>query len=105
MNSLVTEKFSIPRKSNTVALHADKVKFPLILRPATDGDRFRPFGMRGTKLVSDFLTDLKYNLFKKRAQLVLEDKRGEIIWIVNERPSENCRITEDSKRAILIELK
>ncbi|WP_036877725.1 tRNA lysidine(34) synthetase TilS [Xylanibacter oryzae] len=101
----ITEKFSIPRKSNKIALDADKVKFPLILRPAKDGDRFHPFGMRGTKLVSDFLTDLKYNLFKKRALLVLEDKRGEIIWIVNERPSENCRITEDSKRAILIELK
>ena len=101
----ITEEFSIPRKSNKIALDADKIKFPLILRSAKDGDRFHPFGMHGTKLVSDFLTDLKYNLFKKRAQLVLEDKRGEIIWIVNERPSENCRITVDSKRAILIELK
>lgn len=101
----ITENFAIPKKNNEIALDADKVKFPLILRSAKDGDRFRPFGMKGTKLVSDFLTDRKYNLFRKHSQLILEDNTNEIIWVVNERPSEFYRITKESKRAIIIEWK
>lgn len=102
--SNITEKFAIPKKKNKVAFDADKVKFPLILRSTREGDRFRPFGMHGTKLVSDFLTDLKFNLFKKHSQLILEDNKSGIIWVVNERPSENCRITKDTKRALIIEI-
>ena len=35
----------------------DEVRFPLTLRHWRDGDRFVPFGMKGSKLVSDLFSD------------------------------------------------
>lgn len=47
--------------------------------------------MKGKKLVSDYLTDRKKNLFEKQSQLVLKDAKGQIIWVVGERTSELCK--------------
>ena len=60
-----------------------KVALPLIVRRSSTGDRFHPFGMNGSKLVSDYLTDRKFNLFDKRRQLVITDSDEKIIWLVN----------------------
>ena len=81
-------------------LDADKVRFPLTLRTVQEGDRFQPFGMKGQKLVSDFLTDLKKNILDKRRQLVLTDASGTILWLVGLRIAHPFRITE-STTAIL----
>lgn len=69
----------------SATLDATKVKFPLVLRPVGEGDRFVPFGMNGSKLVSDFLTDRKVSLAERRAQLVLADADGRILWVVGHR--------------------
>jgi len=82
----------INKKSCYLYADASKVKFPLVVRTVATGDRFVPFGMKGTKLVSDFLTDLKLNLFDKRRQLVLTDASGEILWVVGRRTDNRCRI-------------
>ena len=42
---------------DTASLDADRVEWPLTVRVADRADRFRPLGMSGTKLLSDFLTD------------------------------------------------
>lgn len=53
----------------------------IVLRHWRKGDRFRPFGMKGTKLVSDLFNDKKMDYIdKKRAWLLEAD--GEIIWVV-----------------------
>ena len=79
-----------------------KVKFPLTIKPAATGDRFIPFGMKGSKLVSDYLTDLKVNLFDKRRQLVVADAEGKIIWLVNQRPDNRCRIMDGTTKILRI---
>ena len=61
------------RAAYCVCLDASDIKFPLTLRHIEQGDRFVPFGMNGMKLVSDYLTDRKKNVFEKRAQLVVTD--------------------------------
>jgi tRNA(Ile)-lysidine synthase len=38
----------------TAFLDAEKLRFPLTLRPFKPGDRFIPFGMRGHKKLKDF---------------------------------------------------
>ena len=38
-------------------LQAERITYRL----TQQGDRFKPFGMKGTKLVSDYLTDRKRN--------------------------------------------
>ena len=62
------------------------------------------FGMKGKKLVSDYLTDRKKNFFEKQSQLVLEDAKGQIIWVVGERTSELCKIKEDTKKILYIQV-
>lgn len=56
--------------------------FPLCLRPVSRGDRFQPFGMKGSRLVSDFLTDRKLSRAEKERVFVLENADGSIVWLV-----------------------
>ena len=75
-----------PRKAPAGVLYADAgtLSQPLKCRPWRQGDRFRPLGMRGSRLVSDFFTDLKLDLEQKgRARIVyFEDESGEHIVAV-----------------------
>ena len=98
------EQFAISRSPNVACLDAALVQFPLTLRTALPGDRFCPLGMTGSRLVSDFLTDLKMNRFDKRRQLVVADARQRIIWLVGIRPDHRFRITENTKVSLVIQL-
>ena len=88
---------------NIACLDAEKLHLPLTLRGTRSGDRFAPFGMRGTKLVSDYLTDRKKSILEKQAQLVVADATGEIVWLVGERPSARCSINEKTRNIVLLE--
>lgn len=81
---------------------ASAVKFPLTVRTVEAGDRFVPFGMKGSKLVSDYLTDRKFNLFDKQRQLVVADALGRIVWLVNQRPDDRFRITDTTDAVLKI---
>ena len=96
--------FKIERDKSVACLDADKVKFPLTLRRARKGDRFIPFGMKGSKLLSDYMTDRKFSIIDKRKQLIIEDNDGKIVWLVNERPDNRVAITPETKKIIKIEL-
>lgn len=56
------------------------------LRPWRKGDRMRPFGMKGSRLISDMLTDAKYSFAQKR-QLRLLTRNSEILWAIGLRTS------------------
>lgn len=56
------------------------------LRDAAPGDRMRPFGMKGTRLLSDIFRDLKLPDTEKWNRKVLT-RNGEIIWIPGIRAS------------------
>ena len=94
--------FTIDRSQSCATLDASKVRFPLILRTTEPGDRFMPFGMKGTKLVSDYLTDRKRTVFQKDSQLVLTDKDGRVIWLVGERPDARYCVTDSTIKALVI---
>lgn len=94
--------FTIPTASNEIVVDKAKVHFPLVLRRTATADRFRPFGMRGSKLVSDYLTNLKIDAVSKRKQLVLVDGNGEIMWVVGRRSSETYRIGSTTTTALRV---
>ena len=81
-----------------------KVKFPLMIRRVARGDRFVPFGMKGSKLVSDFLTDQKVALPLKRRQLVVADAGGNILWVVGKRLDGRFAVSPCSKSVVEISL-
>ena len=93
----------IPKQRNIACLDIGKLHLPLTLRSIRSGDRFAPFGMRGTKLVSDYLTDRKKSIIEKQQQLVVTDATGEIVWLVDERPSARCCISEKTTDIIRLE--
>ena len=86
------------------SLYADcsDVAFPLTVRPVKAGDRFVPFGMKGSKLVSDYLTDRKMSLFDKQRQLVVTDSAGRILWLVGLRADNRCRVTPSTTSVLAI---
>ena len=58
--------------------------------------------MKGQKLVSDFLTDLKQNILEKRRQLVVTDASGTIVWLVGLRIADPFRITDTTTSILSI---
>lgn len=100
----IEEDIVVDPSPNVACLDAQKVVFPLTIRPIQEGDRFVPFGMKGNKLLSDFLTDLKVPVIEKREQLVVCDANGAIVWVVNKRPSAQCCITEFTERMLKISI-
>lgn len=92
----------IERGKETASLDLSKIKEPLTIRLWQKGDRFTPFGMRGSKLVSDYMTDRKMSPIEKSRQLVITDADGDIIWLINERPASKCKIDKNTKRIVRI---
>ena len=86
------ELFSVNR--DTEFIDANKINCQtLTLRPWLPGDRFHPFGMAGTKKISDYLIDEKVDLYTKQNQWVLVD--GErIIWVCGRRINDEVKITD-----------
>ncbi len=93
----------IVRDPSVAMLDADRVGDELTLRRWRAGDSFVPFGMKGRKLVSDYLTDCKMNLFRKREQLVLCDPER-IVWLVGQRIDNRCRVGEGTGRILKLYL-
>lgn len=98
-----TPDFIIPRGKNTACLDADKLKHPLSLRLWRQGDTFVPFGMKGRKKVSDYLTDRKFSLLHKRQQWVL-CCGNDIVWLVGERTDNRFRIDGKTRKALVISI-
>ena len=85
-----------------ITIDAAQIAWPLTVRNISDGDRFTPFGMKHSKLVSDFLTDRKRSVFDKRRQLVLADASGRIVWLVGERTDNRFRTTAGTSQVLTI---
>ena len=95
--------WQVPRRNDILCLDADCIAEPLTLRHPRQGDRFAPFGMKGSKLLSDFYTDIKLPHTEKAKQWVL--CHGEdIVWAVGLRSSERYRLDKNAKKVICVEL-
>lgn len=75
--------------------------FPLsecIIRKPEPGDRLKPLGMKGSKLVSDIIKDAKTDPAGKRNLLVVEYKKdGELLWVEGLRRSRRYLVTPEDK--------
>lgn len=101
---IFTADFVIPKEKKVACLDADKVKAPLTLRKWQKGDRFVPFGMKGKKKVSDYLTDRKYSVIDKEKMYVLCSGE-DIVWLVGERTDNRFRVDAGTRNILLIHLK
>lgn len=90
------------RERNVATLDADALSFPLTLRPVKEGDRFAPFGMKGSKLISDYLKDKKIEPLERHQQLVITDATGEIVWLVGKTINEKVKIRKETKKTVIV---
>lgn len=81
----------------TVWLDADRIRPPLLLRPWVAGDRMRPDGLSGSKLISDILIDAKVPRDRKARIHVLADAER-IIWLCGMRLAEGVKAGPNSSR-------
>lgn len=100
----MTSSFVIPHDNRIACLDADTVSQPIILRKWQKGDKFVPFGMKGKKKVSDYLTDRKFTQFQKE-QVYVACSGEDIVWLVEERADNRFRITEKTKRILILRVK
>lgn len=100
---VLTDSVRISREPFCATLDAAKAAFPLTVRPVESGDRFQPFGMKGTRLVSDYLTDQKLSLLEKRRQLVICDANGQIVWLVALRTDQRFAVSAATRQVLVIE--
>jgi tRNA(Ile)-lysidine synthase len=98
-----TGSFEVPGK-NELYLEAATLVFPLLIRTRLTGDRFKPFGMKGFKLLSDFLKEQKLNKFEKESCKLLVNGNGEIIWVMGHRSDERYKVNLKNKELIKITL-
>lgn len=99
----LTPDFVISRDKQVAYLDADKLVLPLTIRKWQAGDKFVPFGMKGKKKVSDYLTDCKRSLFEKENQYVACSGE-EIVWLIGERSDNRFRVTEETRRVAELRL-
>jgi len=87
------------QKKSVEFISADYLSTSFQLRKWKAGDRFHPLGMKGSKKISDFLTDEKIPPGRKKEQLVLTNS-GKIVWVLNLRIDDRFKITPDTKKVI-----
>ena len=75
----------------------DQIQMPLKIRSRRAGDRFQPFGMKGTKKVKDFFIDAKVPQ-RMRQSIPILVTGDEILWVVGHRTSEKCKVSNKTRR-------
>jgi len=83
-------------------IDADTVGTRLVLRTWKRGDWFKPLGMDQRKKVSDFFTNEKISLMRKRMVPILESE-GSIVWVCGLRLDQRFRITPATKHVVKLE--
>lgn len=90
--------------ANIVYFDIDKINSrKLIIRNRREGDRFKPFGLRGTKKLSDFFIDRKIpRRLRDRVPLLVDG--NDILWVVGIRRADKARITEDTRKILEVQV-
>ena len=96
--------FPISKDPFVATLDASKVNFPLVVRRVEEGDWMVPYGMKGRKLLSDMMTDLKMSIFNKRKQLVVVDNKGVIVWSIGLRVNQNAAIVSVNSATSVLQI-
>ena len=91
-----------PHGPNVEYVDAGQLREPLILRTWQEGDSFVPLGMAGAKKLSDFFTDQKVPLPRKRKTPLLE-ANGDIVWVCGMRLDNRFRVTPTTQQVARLE--
>jgi tRNA(Ile)-lysidine synthase len=88
-----------PSDLRVALIDADAVTGPLSVTPVLPGDRMRPFGMQGTRKVSDVLIDAKVPA-RQRASVPVVRDGGRIVWLAGVKSSDDYRVGPQTVRTV-----
>ena len=75
----------------------------LIVRSKSDGDKFCPLGMKGSKKLQDFFVDEKIAA-EDRGSVPIVESGGKIIWVGGMRIDERAKVSKNTKKIVKLEL-
>lgn len=87
-----------------VIIDAERIKLPLIVRARKSGDLFYPFGFGKRKKLQDFFVDEKIPR-DERDSIPIVLSGDDIIWIAGYRADERFKVTSETKKIIILEIK
>jgi tRNA(Ile)-lysidine synthase len=97
---LENAKVEFTKENSLAYLDADKLG-KLKLRNRRNSDKWQPLGLKGKKLLSDYMIDLKIPLnLKDEIPLLVSD--AEIAWVMGYGNSEHFKISKDTKRIVYL---
>ncbi|MDR2805501.1 MAG: tRNA lysidine(34) synthetase TilS [Dysgonamonadaceae bacterium] len=99
----VDANFKIAKDRNIAYFDAEKLQFPLQIRPWKQGDKFMPFGMNQFQKLSDYFSTNKFSKPEKEKTRIL-CSGNDIIWIIGHRTDHRYRITEKTQKAVILKL-
>lgn len=92
----------IPLSRTCIAVDADRISGPLVVRSWHRGDRFYPAGMKGhSKKLQDFFTDLKVPIERRSRIPVVAAPEG-IVWVAGYRQDERWAVGPTTRRCLLL---
>ena len=94
------EKFD---DANIAFVDGSKMLANVIVRSRETGDRFVPYGLKGSKKLQDFLVDAKVPL-DERDSVPIVESGGRIIWVAGLRVDDRAKVTEKTKKIVKLEL-
>jgi len=100
---IISDKFKMSADPAIAFIDGEKISFPLIIRQWRAGDFFYPLGMNRRKKLSDYFIDKKYSAHSKESAMILESE-GKIIWIIGDRLDNRFRISNSTKKALIIKV-
>ncbi|HSH34629.1 tRNA lysidine(34) synthetase TilS [Schnuerera sp.] len=93
----------IPKDKFVKYFDYDKIVGGLYIRNRKNGDRFVPFGMKGSKKIKDYFIDEKIPKEERDIIPLITDEEN-ILWVVGYRSSDIYKITADTKKVLIIKL-
>ena len=84
---------------SSVLLDAEKMTFPLLIRPRRPGDFFYPMGFGRKKKLQDFFVDVKVPR-DERDSIPVVASGDDIVWIAGYRADERFKVTETTKKVV-----
>ena len=75
----------------------------IVLRHWRHGDRIKPFGMKGSRLVSDLFNDMKLD-HAQRLNTWLLEADGDILWVLGQRASALYPVEKESQDFVILKL-
>jgi tRNA(Ile)-lysidine synthase len=82
-------------------INFDSLKLPLTIRAPKEGEKFSPYGLKGSKKISDYLTDKKVNFIDKHQLLGLY--QIEIIALLGMEIDNKFAIKNNTQKSLKIE--